>query len=100
MVEITSEEQNKVRKMKRADDSLRELWDHVKHTNIRIREIPEEEEKENKTKKLSTNLTLYEAYTKDWTNLRRAETKRKKEFNLQGNNSTFLEVRERRPQTK
>ena len=46
MVEITSEEQNKVRKMKRADDSLRELWDHVKHTNIRIREIPEEEEKE------------------------------------------------------
>ena len=38
MVEITSEEQNKVRKMKRADDSLRELWDHVKHTNIRIRE--------------------------------------------------------------
>ena len=32
-------------------------------------------------KKPSTNLTLYEAY---WTNLRRAETKRKKEFNLEG----------------
>jgi len=27
------------------------------------------------------NLTLYEAYTNHWTNLRRAETKRKKEFN-------------------
>jgi len=34
-------------------------------------------------KKLSTNLTLYEAYTNHWTNLRSAETKRKKEFNLE-----------------
>ena len=34
--------------------------------------------------KSSTNLTLYEAYTNHWTNLRRAETKRKKEFNLEG----------------
>ena len=34
-------------------------------------------------KKLSTNLTLYEAYTNYWTNLRRTETKRKKEFNLE-----------------
>jgi len=32
--------------------------------------------------KLSTNLTLYEANTNHWTNLMRAETKRKKEFNL------------------
>ena len=32
-------------------------------------------------KKLSINLTLQEAYTIHWTNLRRAETKRKKEFN-------------------
>ena len=32
--------------------------------------------------KLSTNFTLYEAYTNHWTSkLRRAETKRKKEFN-------------------
>ena len=28
--------------------------------------------------KLSSNLTLYEAYTSHWTNLRREETKRKK----------------------
>ena len=33
--------------------------------------------------KLSTNFTLYKAYTNHWTNLRRAETKRKKEFNLE-----------------
>ena len=34
--------------------------------------------------KLSTNLTLYRAYTNHWINLRKAETKRKKEFNLEG----------------
>ena len=31
--------------MKRPDDSLRDLWDHIKHTNIRIMGVPEEEEK-------------------------------------------------------
>ena len=44
MVEITSEEQNKVKRMKRTDGSLRDLWDNIKPTNIQIREIPEEEE--------------------------------------------------------
>ena len=34
MVEITSEEQKKVKRMKRAEDSLRDLWDHIKHNNI------------------------------------------------------------------
>ena len=32
--------------------------------------------------KLNINLTLYEAYTNHWINLRKAETKRKKELNL------------------
>ena len=36
MVEITSEEQNKVKRMKRTVDSLRDPWDNIKHTNIRI----------------------------------------------------------------
>ena len=45
MVEITSEEQSKVKRMKRAEDSLRDLWDHIKDTNIRIIGVPEEEEK-------------------------------------------------------
>ena len=44
MVQITSEEQNKVR-MKRAEDSLRDLWAHIKCTNIRIIGVPEEEKK-------------------------------------------------------
>ena len=45
MVEITSEEQNKVKRMERTEDSLRDLWDNIKHTNIWIIEVPEEEEK-------------------------------------------------------
>ena len=45
MVEITSEEQNKVKRMKRTEDSLRDLWDNIKHTNIQIIGAPEEEEK-------------------------------------------------------
>ena len=47
MVEITSEEQNKVKRMKRTEDSLRDLWDNMKCTNIRIIGVPEDEE-ENK----------------------------------------------------
>ena len=43
MVEITSEEQNKVKRMTRAEDSLRDLWDHIKYTNIRIIRVTEEE---------------------------------------------------------
>ena len=35
-------------------------------------------------KKLSTHLTLNVAHTNHWTKLRRAETKRKKELNLEG----------------
>ena len=34
MVEITSEEQNKVKRMKRTEDSLRDLWDSIKCTSI------------------------------------------------------------------
>ena len=45
MVEITSEEQNKVKRMERAEDSLRDLWDHIKHTYVRIIGVPEEEGK-------------------------------------------------------
>ena len=36
MVRITSEEQNKVKRMKRTEDSLRDLCDNIKHTNVHI----------------------------------------------------------------
>ena len=41
---MTSEEQNKVKRMKTTEDSLRGLWDNVKCTNIQIIGVPEEEE--------------------------------------------------------
>ena len=34
IVEITTAEQNKEKRMKRIEDSLRDLWDNIKHTNI------------------------------------------------------------------
>ena len=34
VVEITTAEQNKEKRMKRTEDSLRDLWDNVKCTNI------------------------------------------------------------------
>ena len=36
MVEITAEEQNKEKRMKRIEDNLRDLCDNTKRTNIRI----------------------------------------------------------------
>ena len=45
MVEITAEEQNKVKRIKRTEVSLRDLWDNIKCTNIQIIGVPEEEEK-------------------------------------------------------
>ena len=52
MVEITSDEQNKVKRMKRTEDSLRDLWDNIKCTNIRIIGVPEEEEKKKRYEKI------------------------------------------------
>ena len=40
-----SEEQYKEKRMKRTEDSLRDLWDNIKYTNIQIISVPEEEEK-------------------------------------------------------
>ena len=45
MMAITSEEWNKVKRMKRREDSLRDLWYNIKCTNIRIIGVPEGEEK-------------------------------------------------------
>ena len=42
-MEITRAEQNKEKRMKRIEDSLRDLWENIKYTNIRIIGVPEEE---------------------------------------------------------
>ena len=44
IVEITTAEQNKEKRMKRTEDSLRDLWD-IKRTNIQIIRVREEEKK-------------------------------------------------------
>ena len=38
--------------MKRIEDCLRDLWDNIKCTNIRIIAVPEEEEKKKGTEKI------------------------------------------------
>ena len=38
--------------MKRIEDSLRDLWDNIKWTNIHIIWVPEEEDKEKGSKKI------------------------------------------------
>ena len=43
MMDIASEGQNKVKRMKRTEASLRDLWDNIKHINIQIIRVPEEE---------------------------------------------------------
>ena len=49
IVEITTADQNKEKRMKRIEDSLRDLWDNIKHTNI---QIIEEEEKKKENEKI------------------------------------------------
>ena len=51
IMEITAE-QNKEKRRKRIEDSLRDLWDNNKCTNIRIIGLPEEEEKKKGTEKI------------------------------------------------
>ena len=41
-MEITAVEQNKGKRMKRIEDSLRDIWDNIKCTNTRIIAVPEE----------------------------------------------------------
>ena len=52
MVEFTAAEQNKEKRMKGNEVSLRDLWDNIKCTNIHIIEVPEGEERENGRKKI------------------------------------------------
>ena len=52
IVEITTTEKNKEKRMKRIEDSLRDLWNNIKRTNIRIIGVPEEEEKKKETEKI------------------------------------------------
>ena len=52
MVEFTAMKQNKEKRMKRNEDSLGDLWDNIKRTNISIIEVPEGEEREKGPEKI------------------------------------------------
>ena len=52
MVEFTAAEQNKEKRMKRNEDSLRDLWDNIKCNSIHIIGVPEGEEREKGPEKI------------------------------------------------
>ena len=52
MVEFTAMEQNKEKRMKRNEDTLRDLWENIKRNNIHIIGAPEGEEREEGPKKI------------------------------------------------
>ena len=44
--------------MKRAEDSLRDLWDNIKRTNIQIIGVPEEAEKQKRYEKIFEEIVV------------------------------------------
>ena len=56
MVEFTAAEQNKEKRMKRNEDSLRDLWDNIKRNNIHIIGVPEGEERQKGPEKVLKRL--------------------------------------------
>ena len=57
MVEITVTEQNIEKRMKRNEDSLRDIWDNIKHTNIHIIGGPKGEDREKGPEKTFDEIT-------------------------------------------
>ena len=52
MVEITAKEQKKEKRMKRNEDSVRDLWDNIKCTNIQITGVPKKRQRKSLRKYL------------------------------------------------
>ena len=52
MLKITVTECNIKNKIKRNEDSITDIWDNIKHTNIRIIEVPEGGEREKGPEKI------------------------------------------------
>ena len=58
MVEYTVAEQNKEKRVKRNEDSLRDIWDNIKCNNIRIIGVPEGEEREKGPKRIFKDIIV------------------------------------------
>ena len=52
MVEINETERKKEKRIKGNEDNLRDFWDNVKHSNIQIIGVPEEEDKKKDHEKI------------------------------------------------
>ena len=50
MVKTNEEERKKEKRIKRNEDNIRDLWDNVKHPNIWIIGVPEEDKKKDDEK--------------------------------------------------
>ena len=55
---ITAMQHNKEKRMKRNEDSLRDLWDNIKRNNIRIIGVPEGEEREKGPEKIFEDIIV------------------------------------------
>ena len=58
MVAITAKQQKKEERIKRIGDSLRDLQDNIKQTNIRVIGVPGEEEKTKGTENIFEEITV------------------------------------------
>ena len=58
MVETNEAERKKEKRIKRNEDNLRDVWDNVKHLNIRIIGVPEEEDKKKDHEKILEEITV------------------------------------------
>ena len=58
MVEFTATEQNKEKRMKRHEESLRDFWDNIRCNNIRIIAVSEGEEREKGPEKILQENTV------------------------------------------
>ena len=58
IVETGTTEQNEQKRMKRIEDSLRDLWDNIKCTNIRSIGVTEEKEKDKGTEKIFEDIVV------------------------------------------
>ena len=64
MVEITAEEQNKVKRMKITEDSLRDLWDNIKCTILKF--SPTWKRKQSSDKEQSQAESIWTTFPVPW----------------------------------
>ena len=75
IMEITTAEHNKEKRMKRIEDSLRDIWDNIKRTNIHIIGVPEGEERN----KWAENI-FKAIIAEDFLNLERKQISKSREY--------------------